>query len=711
MKNFPSALIKQQSTKNGLGSDASSTLKNIASQAMSNIFGNSSQTSTKNTDKNFARGYERPELETLVDEFNILEDKDSTKQIQDKVNSQIGLKYNTQNGLPKKSNTVNFEDPFKFSSSIFSVINNYQYVLGTSLPNLYEVGNFEYNKDKITKVQFGIVENIIAPSLFNPYAGVSVIGFTENIPLIDREIDDKLNIDIERGDDKLKVDKQKELKLTNSLWNTRKDLSDCSIQKLVELSQGEVPELGLATYRYIDFMYCKDLGKIPNNRLITLRKFPAPVGDNIFKESHPKNSSEFTKKVMKGLPDIGRLITWFDNEDNKLEDICKYQYHASWKEFTSEIQQQARTERDDGLVTKLANFCSPQNNKMVLDGFSGNTGLLSMGASFFGLSPSLTDKVDQPYYGLETLTNYDKNRIYEPQDKIWSTHKYEGRLEFSQEITLTFRYQLRSYSNINPRAAMLDLIGNIQAVTYRRGSFWGGEIKMYGPQANNSIFAKADAWIDKGFDELGGIWARLKEGNFSIETIQGLIESAVNTAGQALEGAADTAKGYIPGSSEEARNTANDMAEKGGKKLDELNQKYKFTSAIKGMLKNQLGRPQIYALNSLLTGEEVGPWHLTIGNPRNPIMSIGNLILENSEVQHYGPLGIDDFPTELRVTVTLKHARPRDSVEIQKMYTKGMSSIYKPMNLINVQKYWKNDFAFADVITDGDILKKNLSSI
>ena len=148
MKNFPSALIKQQSTKNGLGSDASSTLKNIASQAMSNIFGNSSQTSTKNTDKNFARGYERPELETLVDEFNILEDKDSTKQIQDKVNSQIGLKYNTQNGLPKKSNTVNFEDPFKFSSSIFSVINNYQYVLGTSLPNLYEVGNLDWRRPK-----------------------------------------------------------------------------------------------------------------------------------------------------------------------------------------------------------------------------------------------------------------------------------------------------------------------------------------------------------------------------------------------------------------------------------------------------------------------------------------------------------------------------------------------------------------------------------
>ena len=37
-----------------------------------------------------------------------------------------------------------------------------------------------------------------------------------------------------------------------------------------------------------------------------------------------------------------------------------------------------------------------------------------------------------------------------------------------------------------------------------------------------------------------------------------------------------------------------------------------------------------------------------------------------------------DFPTEIKVTVSLKHGRPRDSVEIQKMYTKGNAAIYRP---------------------------------
>ena len=81
-------------------------------------------------------------------------------------------------------------------------------------------------------------------------------------------------------------------------------------------------------------------------------------------------------------------------------------------------------------------------------------------------------------------------------------------------------------------------------------------------------------------------------------------------------------------------------------------------------------------MNSLLSGDNVGLWHLTIGNPKNPIAAIGNLILEDSTIEHTGPLGIDDFPTEIKVTVKLKNAKPRDLTEISRMYTHGVNSIY-----------------------------------
>ena len=72
-------------------------------------------------------------------------------------------------------------------------------------------------------------------------------------------------------------------------------------------------------------------------------------------------------------------------------------------------------------------------------------------------------------------------------------------------------------------------------------------------------------------------------------------------------------------------------------------------------------------------------WGVTRGNPRSPIASIGNWSITETQVQQWGPLGIDDFPTELKVTVTLKHARPRDSVAMERMYTKGVAAIYMPL--------------------------------
>ena len=83
------------------------------------------------------------------------------------------------------------------------------------------------------------------PSLFNPKYGIQQVGMVWNVPLLNNNKNDK-----------------------------RFDVSDCSIKKLVALSNKGL--LGSETFRLVDFMYCKDLGKVSNNHLITLRKFPLP---------------------------------------------------------------------------------------------------------------------------------------------------------------------------------------------------------------------------------------------------------------------------------------------------------------------------------------------------------------------------------------------------------------------------------------------------
>ena len=435
------------------------------------------------------------------------------------------------------------------------------------------------------------------------------------------------------------------------------NISDCSISRLVSESAKKQSILGQARYKYADFAFCKDLG-MPNNRLITLRKFSIPVGDYIFRAAATSDESFSTPG------DIGRMCCYFDTDDNKLEDILKYSFAASWKEMKSGIEQLSSQENDhQSPLGSIINALNPQMNSSINKGFSGASNHLIGRAfnSWFGWK-------DGPYYDTKVLTNYDDHKIYTPRNTIQSMHKYEGNLEFKHEFTLVFSYKLRSYQNINPKSAMLDLLANVFATTYTRGNFWGGRQEIIGAQPNKTGWNKAKQLMDKGEDIIGGMFGALTNGTFDIGSILGAVS---NYAGKMWSGIMSEGTKFM--------NDPKGALKENFSTLAKLNNKYGWSEAAKGLLKNQLGRPEIYAFQSLLDGSNTGLWHVTIGNPLNPIASIGNLIITDTQVQQFGPLGIDDFPTELKVTVTLKHARPRDSVAMERMYTKGVAAIYMPL--------------------------------
>ena len=55
------------------------------------------------------------------------------------------------------------------------------------------------------------------------------------------------------------------------------------------------------------------------------------------------------------------------------------------------------------------------------------------------------------------------------------------------------------------------------------------------------------------------------------------------------------------------------------------------------------------AAASLLTGDPTGAWYLTVGNPLNPIMMVGNLTCRETNVTFEGGLGVQDFPERMVV--------------------------------------------------------------
>ena len=541
-------------------------------------------------------------------------DNRSVTQFENPLDTNIYTPYKSYYGNSSVNNNVsNVENIFNPDINSLLLMNNYKFQYKEPI----KVKIDEYaDKDGNKKAKYVPIK--VVPALFNPLYMVQSIGMARNTPLLNLRNYEGY------GD--------------GTTYSNNVDTSDCTIRTLVKLSRLDYGELGTARYKYADFMYCKDLGKVSNNHLITLRKYPYPIGDNIT----GRNSALFN------TGDVGRLITWFDTEDNKIEDILSYSFKATWKELTSERQDIDSKAGDEarGPIGKILNTLNPAANKSIYSGGAG-------GGSNLSIFPNVQTK-DSGYTDIQRA--YDKNKVYTPFDTIQDTHTYEGKLQFAHEFKLTFSYKLRAYDNINPKSAFLDLIGNILEVTYRRGRFWGGERKLIGMPENKTGWQKANAFLDNTFMETSSVFNSILNGTFDFKSIISKVTAFIS-GGLTW----DSIKNF----GQQAKETAKEILSSS-----------QVVEGFLGSLKNKLGRPSVYATDSLLTGDNVGLWHVTIGNPRNPIMSMGNLILTDTVIQHLGPLGLDDFPTELKVTVTLKHARSRDAVDISRMYTSGENTIY-----------------------------------
>lgn len=660
MLSFPSTLNKGGSHL--ITPQQSNSLKDVLNNSLRSAFNAtvSKATSGQGYDTGGIRYNEDRDTSSLIDDLDF--------------SSHPTVKYESNMLAPpaNKNNETNKQaviwTPTHMNNEIFQVVNNYRCFLSGMLIETGNDGEKQGTNGKRYKTYN--FKGDLTPSLFNPYHALPVYGIMENVPLMDGTFLSK--------HDKAEIAK----------------LDDCSIRELVNLSSVRKSILGNARYRYADFMYCKDLGKISNNHMITLRKFAIPVGDNIFRSTVAKTAGEGKDDPMSSIGDVGRMITWFDTDDNKLSDIMSYEYEASWKKLDAKIQQLDSQEDDEGrgIAGKIINNLSPGYNLQSARGINSG-GLLGQLMNSMGIG---ANSHEYQHNDVALGRNYDNNKVYTPRDTIQDTHIYEGKLTFKHEFTLNFSYKLRAYDNINPKSAFLDLLGNILTVTYRKGTFWGGKSEVLGAKPNKAGWQKYNNVL-KGLSDAGGdLWKNI----FHLEgantdgllgalsqfgsSLLDIVKGAGMDIGGAASSAMQTAKDFLSGNitADEVTGKVKPSVQAGAQKAADLN----LGQVMMGSIKNKLGRPALYAFDSLLTGAKVGLWHVTIGNPKNPIATFGNLIMTNAKITHSGPLGFDDFPTDLHVSVTLKHAMSRDATEISKMYTKGQNGIYfslcSPFNTI-----------------------------
>lgn len=450
------------------------------------------------------------------------------------------------------------------------------------------------------------------------------------------------------------------------------------------INWGNSDNRGRFPYSFQDFVFCKYWNKIQNNRMITLRRYPAPVNDAVEPNDYaaPDSSNNESTPLNNVFNPLATAVTYFGGDSgNKLSDILSFSVGYNWGEASGDVwnvtaePQEGSDIMGNGGVGKFLSGSIGKISQIlgILGDVSGEQKIDVVAAR--GLPPDPYS--DGPY----------ENRIIGPVNTISTVKKRERGLVFKQEgLTITFKYVARPIANINTKAVMLDLLANMMVMTSSDGTFFGGMHRFRiakpaiypwrGKDALNKMYSGKIFGPDGAFrsatkyawnDATGAITS------FLPDFISGVKKSAL----ELVNGIKSIVSGKKEGDSNKVTSGKNDIAS-GAETAQETAKP--VMGALERVVSARMLRgmqiPWLQGAKALLTGEPVGDWHLTIGNPLNPIAVIGNLIMREATIKFSDELGPDDFPTEMEVTVKLEHGMGRDRAAAESMFNRGYGRIY-----------------------------------
>ena len=413
---------------------------------------------------------------------------------------------------------------------------------------------------------------------------------------------------------------------------------------------------GLASYRMQDFIYLKYYNQIPNNYMITLRRYTHPCEDHMFGLDMTAEDINFLNGYEESNFNIATAVTYMgEKAGNKLSDILKFEYGANYEDKEAKVEMLQNT---GGLAVQMRDRFGISeafmSGEAKASDMGGRSQMVKASIKFAAIAGARGKSVQEAiaashrFEGNEYAQVYGEN-IYGDVNVVNKTKVRSRGLTYSANFSLNFEYSLKSLKCVNPRIAMMDIISNFLILTGNYGAFWGGETRFYGqrtiaPQLGDPRKLREGDY--KGYYKT--LLSDIKSGFENISTADG-------GDGSIIDGIKNIAGG-----------------------------------AIQGLLGNLFGgnvgvAGQAHAPAALLSGAPTGYWHVTVGNPLDPIAMMGNMAVTKTTVQFNDVLGYDDFPTEVKFTVDLEHCMPRDNAAIENMFNgaKGRFYAFTDGNILN----------------------------
>jgi hypothetical protein len=422
---------------------------------------------------------------------------------------------------------------------------------------------------------------------------------------------------VDKNGNVLDVAKQKDIHNDN--------IYDTSIASIIDYTQqagNHAMRLG-----YADFSYLKNLGVYPNNRLVVARRFPGPVGNDLHAVS---------------VEPMATLVSWIPDSQENFFNVSYNEVwveaDASYTDVLNDMGKDLQMSQDNKGMANLGDFAAGGLNLLPFPGFSEPLQRVIMAK--LGL-------LSNPYVlplGNPNLVREAKRRKTVGKDQA------ESGLAATIEVSMVVEYEQKFINGVDPSLVYLDIIQN--ALTFG---------------TSDAAFQMGSAFAT-GTNKL---IQNLVSGNFS--AIFNALKKIVMSIFEAVKDFAEKiVKALVspPGNGELKESDF----------INPLKQAFTFTkksfSAIIGKYKVRL-----MGITNALTGSPSTPWHITIGNPKKPVFSSGDMLLKTVDLELGKVLAFNDLPSTIKITLKFENARPLGAQEIFNRLNTGRGRSYIRVSL------------------------------
>ncbi len=395
-----------------------------------------------------------------------------------------------------------------------------------------------------------------------------------------------------------------------------------------------------------DFAYLRYLGVYPNNRLIVCRKFLNGVDNDLSKIN---------------VAPVSTLLTWRVPG----EEFFKISFGEEWtsvdETFTDIFNDIGKEFRLDKIGINLGEVLGGGAAGVPLPGFTETWQRRLLGPKGLGI-------IDEK--GADIIPSGNPNLIKQAKRrKVIPDGQYSSGLSCEISVAVKIEYEQKFIGGVDPTKAFYDILANISQFGTQDGVFF-----LNG--AGNSA-KKFSNFINKLRDNPRAAISEL------IDIVIKQLKSVVN----------DIKKTFSGGGEDKSDDGLENAGGTDGKTAENNSLIQKAIDGILSVLSGVVKKYEIRILGvvNMLVGNPSGPWHVTIGNPKRPMFSSGDMICDKVNVTLGETLAFNDLPSRITVDFTLTNARPLGLSEIMSRFMQGQGRTY-----IGGPSSWSESTSSAD---------------